>query len=866
MKNLIIKTVAVIILFVCSVRSLTADTGSQAIGQWLILGPVPVSKPVFHEKKSSKSEYYTVKELLQQQILDIGDLSPSEGKAYRDVSGGLLWKKNVIDTSGSIRFQGESGRYELFYAAAYVEVRRWMKVKIELSGYHPFQFFVDGKLISAKSASDDTSKKTPGKLEPELKFETGKHLLVVKYLVDKDLAQPAGLRGAFTGIADSLKNDFILSVDPAGGMSVGHLLDLPRITQMIITPDGEWAAVSLSRSAGDQTESWIEIRRTSDGSLVQTFRGGLSMYQAQWAPAGKRLSYMTYSNQETTLWIMDFSAGQTKAVLEKVKNFSRYMWSPDGDNIIYEQYEKSESPKTGLKKSDGLKNRSEGSSVTHIYRLNTSTGIMNRLTAGPLPAYFQSVSPDGKRMIFTRNAENLTRRPYTDTYVSVLDLETMTADSLWTLSWFSQAQWSPDGNQILMTGGPSLFGTLGINLPDKKMIPNDYDNQAYIYDLKTKEIKCISLNFNPSIDNAVWNSADGYIYLETTDRSFSNLYRYNPRDGKFSLIETGVDAVSGFDLAGNALKGVYYGSGTSNPQKGYSLDLSSLKYQVVCDPAKSEYQTVRFGIVKPWTFRNKNKTEIDGYVHYPPGFDSTKSYPCIVYYYGGTSPVTRDFGGRYPKEFYAANGYIVYTLQPSGAKGYGQAFSAAHVNNWGMTVADEIIDGAKKFLDAHPFVDKKRVGCIGASYGGFMTMLLTTKTDMFATAISHAGISSISSYWGEGYWGYSYSAMATANSFPWNRKDIYVNQSPLFSADKIKTPLLLLHGASDTNVPVGESIQLYTALKLLNRPVELIQVDDQDHHIMQYSKRMLWTKTILAWFDRWLKDQPDWWNELYPEK
>ncbi len=237
-----------------------------------------------------------------------------------------------------------------------------------------------------------------------------------------------------------------------------------------------------------------------------------------------------------------------------------------------------------------------------------------------------------------------------------------------------------------------------------------------------------------------------------------------------------------------------------------------------------------------------------------------------MYYYGGTTPVTRDFGGRYPKEFYAANGYIVYALQPSGAKGYGQAFSAAHVNNWGITVADEIIDGAKKFLDAHPFVDKKRVGCIGASYGGFMTMLLMTKTDMFAAAISHAGISSISSYWGEGYWGYAYSGMATANSFPWNRKDIYVNQSPLFSADKIKTPLLLLHGASDTNVPVGESIQLYTALKLLNRPVELIQLDDQNHQIMQYSKRLLWTKTILAWFDRQLKGQPEWWNEMYGEK
>jgi dipeptidyl aminopeptidase/acylaminoacyl peptidase len=183
-----------------------------------------------------------------------------------------------------------------------------------------------------------------------------------------------------------------------------------------------------------------------------------------------------------------------------------------------------------------------------------------------------------------------------------------------------------------------------------------------------------------------------------------------------------------------------------------------------------------------------------------------------------------------------------------------------------MIVADEIIDGVKKFLAAHPFVDFRRVGCIGASYGGFMTELLLTKTNIFAAAVSHAGISDIASYWGEGYWGYSYSAVATADSFPWNRRDIYVNQSPIYSADKITTPLLLLHGSSDTNVPPGESLQLYTALKLLGREVELVEVLGQNHHILNYGKRLVWQKTILSWFDRWLKGQPEWWNDLYPQK
>jgi len=273
----------------------------------------------------------------------------------------------------------------------------------------------------------------------------------------------------------------------------------------------------------------------------------------------------------------------------------------------------------------------------------------------------------------------------------------------------------------------------------------------------------------------------------------------------------------------------------------------------------------KIGKIIDYEYTTAKGVKIDGRVYYPPDFNPEKKYPMIVYYYSGTFPTIRDFGGRYPKHYWAANGYIVYVLQPSGAVGYGQDFSSAHVNNWGITVADEIIESVKSFVATNKFVDPKKVGCIGASYGGFMTMLLLTKTNIFSAAISHAGISSIASYWGEGYWGYSYSAVASENSFPWNNRDLYVNQSPLFNADNIHTPLLLLHGTNDKNVPTGESIQLYTALKILGRPVELIEVEGEDHHITDVKKRLIWSKTIVAWFDKYLKDQNDWWNYLYPE-
>ena len=244
----------------------------------------------------------------------------------------------------------------------------------------------------------------------------------------------------------------------------------------------------------------------------------------------------------------------------------------------------------------------------------------------------------------------------------------------------------------------------------------------------------------------------------------------------------------------------------------------------------------------------------------------SKKYPLIVYYYSGTTPTSRVLGAHYPFPLYASQGYIVYVVNPSGTIGYGQEFSARHLNAWGKRTADDIIEGVKAFCAAHPFVNAEKIGCIGASYGGVMTMYLQTRTDIFSAAVAHAGISDITSYWGEGMWGYSYNAIAAAGSFPWKDKDIYIEQSPLFSADKINTPILLCHGIVDKNVPVGESVQMFTALKLLGKPVELLTFTGEDHGIMNYNRRKQWIKSHLAWFARWLKDDGDWWNTLYPEK
>ena len=236
-----------------------------------------------------------------------------------------------------------------------------------------------------------------------------------------------------------------------------------------------------------------------------------------------------------------------------------------------------------------------------------------------------------------------------------------------------------------------------------------------------------------------------------------------------------------------------------------------------------------------------------------------------MYYYGGTSPTQKGISNPYTPQLFASRGYVVYTLNPSGTTGYGQEYSARHVNAWGKRTANDIIEATKSLVDSRSFIDKDKIGCLGASYGGFMTQYLQTLTPMFAAAVSHAGISDVTSYWGEGWWGHSYNGVAAADSFPWNNPDLFTKQGSLFNADKINTPLLLMHGTKDTNVPPGESQQIFKALRILNRPVEFIEVDGENHFISDYAKRRLWHSSIMAWFDLWLKDNPQWWSALWPD-
>lgn len=495
----------------------------------------------------------------------------------------------------------------------------------------------------------------------------------------------------------------------------------------------------------------------------------------------------------------------------------------------------------------------------------TSTGVAQPLTFGYKGVTLNDISADGSKILFSVSEPRLQRRPTTVTSLYMMDAKTLATKRILDKEDFiGFAKFSPDASKIAITGTPEAFSSAGKNVREGQT-PSMIDNQIFIINLASGDITPMTKDFNPSVQEFEW-SADGNIYFTAENRDFVSLFRLNPSSGKFDNLNSPEEAVASFSIAANAPIMAYYGHSAVNSDRLYTLDLNSLSHQLTDDVSAERLDGIKIGKCEAWDYVTSRGDTINARYVVPADFDENRKYPLIVNYYGGCSPTSRDFETRYPHHVYAAQGYVVLLINPSGASGFGQEFSARHVNTAGEGVAEDIIEGVKKFTADHSFINADKIGCIGASYGGFMTQYLQTKTDIFAAAISHAGISDHTSYWGEGYWGYSYSEVSMANSYPWKDTDLYVKQSPLYNADKIHTPILFLHGDADHNVPVGESIQMYTALKLLDRPTAFVAVKDQDHQILDFHKRQKWQDTIFAWFAKYLQDDSSWWDALYPPK
>ena len=783
-------------------------------------GPYAVVAPMSLDTVDVKGQKFDDKQLLGAIALT----SPATGRFTGQVLPSLTDSKSV----GLLSF--------------YVNNSDYLKGKVEVKGPKTYKLFIDGQEAGG-----------------ELKLAPEHHTFTIQYLAEpKDTDSICVTIDANRAVAYTL--------DSRHPYMVHDLTDGKRVRGITLSADGQLAYVSFQTTERGGNSRWeYELREVKTQQLISR----PSRY-LRWMP-------------KSIAWIEEEKEGD-KRVLYKVEPRtgvrSRFAYdipeggytiSPTEDYLILNIEE--EGPKEDQDVFEVLEmdDRQPGwRKRSYLALYDIATGVTRRLTFSPKATYLQDISQDGQRLLISTSYSRLTKRPTEVEDVYILDLQTMKADTIYVGEGFlGGCEFSPDGTQLLFKGTPEAFNRIGCQLPES-VTPSMTENELFLYDIATKRVTPLTKDFDPSVEDVEWSVADGQIYFSAEDRDYVNLFVLNPKTGKITKLAAQGDDVYRYDLASHAPVIAYLSYKTMEPASAYvaTINSKSAKFNAQCSMfnGKEALGDAEIGTCEDWNFTNSKGDTVYGRLYLPKDFDATKQYPMIVYYYGGCSPVSRYFESPYAPQYWNSLGYVAYILQPSGATGFGQEWASRHVNTAGRGPAEDIIEGTKQICKEHAFINPKKIGCMGASYGGFMTMYLQTQTDIFAAAVSHAGIANHTSYWGEGYWGYNYSEVSMANSYPWSHRQLYVDQSPLFNADKIHTPLLLLHGNADTNVPLIESLQMFTALKLLDREVALVEVAGENHHVLDYAKKEKWLATQMAWFQRWLKDDPTWWDALYPKK
>lgn len=814
-----------------------------------------VSMSLFAEKQEVKTFNYAGPFAIHNPIMiDSVDLNSEKFEAKSLLSSALNLDavKNSTEWSG-VELPGTAKGAALHMVAFRMQNRGYFDGTLTFDkAPKNYQLFIDGNKANVGALS----------LQP------GTHTAIIKYLSEEGVKDSLSVAVEPKNVDKANSITFTTLSDKNGMYTVTKMMEEWRYSSASVSSDGKYMIVLYYQRAPKQNNWRCEIVERTTGKVV-----GENM-QAHWMPKSNKYYYTRRDAQNGIQLITVDPATSVSEVVASHLPEGGFQIDPTETYLIYTIYK--DGPKELNKdvfeivhpddRQSGWRNRSS------IAKYDLKSGVLQPLTFGFHNVYVSDISLDGKYIFLQKSESHLEARPTSVSSLYRMNVETLEMDTLINRDgFFAGASVSPDGKSVLLQGSPEAFDRIGMNVKEGQT-PSMYDYQYYIQDIATKKIRPVTKYFDPSVTGtSIWSAVDNQIYFTANNKDSVTLYRMNPVTDKITKIDLPEEYVSGFDIAANAPVMILRGQSAMNSDRMYSLDLKTIgtkKFapKLVEDLSAEILDGIQVAECKPWTFTNTIGDQITCRYYSPVDMVEGKQYPMITYYYGGCSPTERTFESSYPWQCWAALGYVVLVVQPSGAAGFGQEFSARHVNTAGVDPARDIIEAVKNFCASHNFVNPKKVGCCGASYGGFMTQYLQTVTDIFACAISHAGISDHTTYWGYGYWGYNYSEVSMANSYPWSHTDLYVKQSPIYNVDKIHTPILFLHGNADVNVPYNNSVQMFNALKLLGREVAFVTVEGEDHGIAEYNKRIAWLNTSLAWFQKYLQDDDSWWNALYPKK
>jgi dipeptidyl aminopeptidase/acylaminoacyl peptidase len=374
--------------------------------------------------------------------------------------------------------------------------------------------------------------------------------------------------------------------------------------------------------------------------------------------------------------------------------------------------------------------------------------------------------------------------------------------------------------------------------------------ELWIYDRASGATRRLAPSFANWIDSITWSPDSKSIYITAPEKTKEAIYEVALSDGMPRLLWN--DASASAVAVRRSDRTLFFDrSSLTHPTDIYAFARGASAATQITHDNDALMQSISMGATSDIWYAGAEGAQVQALVVRPPNFDASKKYPAIVLIHGGPQGDWADaWSYRWNSEMFAARGYVIFMPNPRGSTGYGQKFVEEISGDWGGKAYTDIMNGVDK-LAAMPFVDASRIGAAGASFGGYMIDWILGHTDRFKALVSHDGVYNLTSMYGatEELWFPEWEFRGN----PWDNPELYEKWSPHLYAKNFKTPTLVVHGELDFRVPIGEGLQLFTALQRRGVPSKLLYFPDEGHWVLKPQNSKLWYQTVGDWLDQWLR-------------
>ena len=695
------------------------------------------------------------------------------------------------------------------------------------------------------------------------------------------------------------KTTDVAAISKGDRMTAETLWAMGRIGGATASPDGKTIAYQVGYYSVKENKSHQMLYTVSaDGKLHRTLTNtAASETDAAWINGGKRIAFLSKGQ----LWTMNADGSDRRQLTKSDIDIEGFKFSPDEKKVLlikslpyHESIKKNPDDlplATGRVVTD-LNYRHWDhyvETVAHPFVANvTENGVDNgkdiiegepyECPMAPFGGIEQLAwSPDSKTIAYTcRKKTGVNYAISTDSDIFLYDVATGSTKNLCkpegykepevdpTTSMKNQAVNHQEGDVNVGYDTNPQFSPDGKYVAWQSMKHDGYEsdrNRLCVYTLATGEKKYVAEKFDSNVDAFCWAADSKTLYFIGCWHACVNMYQTNINGEVKQLTDDWMDFGS-IQMLGNTGKILASRHSISQADELYIVtpgkDVKKTKVQQVTWENKAFYDQLEMGKVQERWVKTTDGKQMLVWVILPPHFDENKKYPTLLFCEGGPqSPVSQFWSYRWNFQIMAAHDYIVIAPNRRGLPGFGSEWNESISGDWTGQCMDDYLSAIDDATNNLPYVDKDRLGCVGASFGGFSVYYLAGHHNKrFKAFIAHDGAFNLESMYTDteeawfSNWEYDDAYWKYVKT---NRAKRTYSHSPHKFVDKWDTPILCIHGEKDYRINANQGFGAFNAARLRGIPAELLIYPDENHWVLKPQNGVLWQRTFFGWLDKWLK-------------